>query len=660
MRRPASVPSVLAIPVLGGHLLGCFPDPKLLDALDTSVSVEDAQPPTDVTPTRDGLACTGDGECSALAGPCVTATCENGICETAELDDVPCDDGLACTTDDLCTAGSCVGQVRVCEAPGQCEQAGACDPSSGECVYPRATNGTPCDDGDRCTAGDACLDGVCRSTRTPDDSLGDWVQLFTGTTSAQLAGIEVVSAGVAVLVNFQVDEFGNRSLRLDGLHEVIIPDESTEATALFLVRLDGRSVAAVLLAHGNGMVRGEYLDALADGRLIVTGLGNGSVQRGPGGTTLELGPEPGARMFGLKVSTEAQADPEFWIATPTSQEGTGGVRAFVAAGDDCIAMVPVTNNTQVTLSNARGQVAATEGDEDAFAGSWVVWLPGCGTVVGVQRYLRPSSQGGLMVSAVDGDEDGNVVLGGFTTAGLSFSSPGGAVEPVIDRPGGSSFVLSLDAARTTTFFETVTDGPNGIALPWDTRIRGPQLAYSLDVTGKTMVEDSLGSLSSLPGDPENDADVRPRAVLLRRNLAQGAMWLRTLSFFDYSGKTGSALGALAVSESGRVMTIPSFGGGGGIGEDALGILQLRAFSGSGETLWEWRPFRDSSDLSMVGPNRIRAVPGSESIVAGGTVSGVGRIMVSETLGRDVDTGESEEASAIWLLRLNSDDGVGCR
>jgi hypothetical protein len=49
-----------------------------------------------------------------------------------------CGDGNECTAGDHCQAGACVGQTQ--------------------------TNGTRCDDGNRCTAdtGDTCVGGVCQ------------------------------------------------------------------------------------------------------------------------------------------------------------------------------------------------------------------------------------------------------------------------------------------------------------------------------------------------------------------------------------------------------------------------------------------------------------------------------------------------------------------
>jgi stigma-specific protein Stig1 len=51
----------------------------------------------------------------------------------------------------------------VCTGADACHVAGECDPTTALCSNPNAPDGTPCDDGDACTAVDACASGVCVS-----------------------------------------------------------------------------------------------------------------------------------------------------------------------------------------------------------------------------------------------------------------------------------------------------------------------------------------------------------------------------------------------------------------------------------------------------------------------------------------------------------------
>ncbi len=137
----------------------------------------------------DGNACTFDA--------CVPST---GCISTPNAD--PCEDGNPCTVDDQCSGGVCLGgtnecpcatdgecalhdnadacdgvlvcvnarcvakpnSVVVCDPSGdtQC-RVNACDPATGACGFAARYNGTPCSDGDACTASDACVDGACLS-----------------------------------------------------------------------------------------------------------------------------------------------------------------------------------------------------------------------------------------------------------------------------------------------------------------------------------------------------------------------------------------------------------------------------------------------------------------------------------------------------------------
>ncbi len=98
-------------------------------------------------------------------------------------DGTVCDDNNACTTGDICTGGVCGGiVVKDCNDNNACT-VDSCDAVTGNCVYTEITcddenpcttdicdaktgcvftnNTNSCDDGDACTTGDFCQDGVC-------------------------------------------------------------------------------------------------------------------------------------------------------------------------------------------------------------------------------------------------------------------------------------------------------------------------------------------------------------------------------------------------------------------------------------------------------------------------------------------------------------------
>jgi cysteine-rich repeat protein len=88
-------------------------------------------------------------------GDCCSATC------VVSPDGTPCDDGDVCTAPDECTAGECVGTSEVdCSLDEPC-RIGLCDQEAGGCVIAVLANGTRCNDGDACTIADRCGDGVC-------------------------------------------------------------------------------------------------------------------------------------------------------------------------------------------------------------------------------------------------------------------------------------------------------------------------------------------------------------------------------------------------------------------------------------------------------------------------------------------------------------------
>ncbi len=91
--------------------------------------------------------CTDDS-CSAL-GKCLHAA------NTA-----PCSDGNACTTSDACADGTCGGgPAPNCQDGNPCTQ-DLCDSTTG-CEHPAEVTGTTCDDGNACSSGDVCGGGVC-------------------------------------------------------------------------------------------------------------------------------------------------------------------------------------------------------------------------------------------------------------------------------------------------------------------------------------------------------------------------------------------------------------------------------------------------------------------------------------------------------------------
>ncbi len=111
-----------------------------------------------------GVTCAALDQCHS-AGACTnwaTGVCTNPL----RPDGTPCNDANASTTGDACSAGACAGVDHctsvVCVAQDQCHSAGTCvDHAAGTCSNPDMANGTPCDDLDPNTTGDTCKAGAC-------------------------------------------------------------------------------------------------------------------------------------------------------------------------------------------------------------------------------------------------------------------------------------------------------------------------------------------------------------------------------------------------------------------------------------------------------------------------------------------------------------------
>ena len=133
---------------------------------------------TNGTSCNDGNKCTNGETCSSgtcgggtpkvcgasdqchVAGACDPGT---GLCSNpAATNGTDCDDNNACTNGESCQSGACTGgTTKVCTALDQCHVAGTCDPGSGNCSNPAASNGTGCNDGNACTNGESCQSGAC-------------------------------------------------------------------------------------------------------------------------------------------------------------------------------------------------------------------------------------------------------------------------------------------------------------------------------------------------------------------------------------------------------------------------------------------------------------------------------------------------------------------
>ena len=96
---------------------------------------------------------------------CVSKSATSYTCAVISLGDTtPCSDGDNCTLGDVCKGGKCQpGASKTCPAQGLC-LVGICSPKTGECSTASDNEGKACDDGTKCTNGDACKAGSCVGT----------------------------------------------------------------------------------------------------------------------------------------------------------------------------------------------------------------------------------------------------------------------------------------------------------------------------------------------------------------------------------------------------------------------------------------------------------------------------------------------------------------
>lgn len=138
----------------------------------------------DVSPVADGSAC-DDGryctvgetcaggmcggaalrDCSSLDDDCNTGVCDDaaaGCVLEPRTDGTACDDGLFCNAGEVCTAGVCGdGSAVDCSSFDDACHVGACDEAGDACYAEPVADGTACSDGDACTGGDTCTAGAC-------------------------------------------------------------------------------------------------------------------------------------------------------------------------------------------------------------------------------------------------------------------------------------------------------------------------------------------------------------------------------------------------------------------------------------------------------------------------------------------------------------------
>ena len=112
---------------------------------------------------------TGDEMCED-ENPCTIDSCEGEAgCQFEVLNEGECLDGDACTIGDHCEQGVCVGMAIQCDDTDPCTD-DSCD-GLGGCSH--SFNEADCDDDDPCTVADRCAAGSCEGVLVPCDCQSD-------------------------------------------------------------------------------------------------------------------------------------------------------------------------------------------------------------------------------------------------------------------------------------------------------------------------------------------------------------------------------------------------------------------------------------------------------------------------------------------------------
>lgn len=165
MRLPALCATLMLVScALGDHSVDATDLPRTDD-----IAINDIDTPQ--APHRECKNSVDCGRNGEALPPCVVHTCiaVTGLCALDQVvEGTPCDDGDLCTAADHCDAGLCTpGAPLHCDDANPCTD-DLCDPSLG-CVT--SNNTAPCSDGLACTTGDLCDGGICRGG---DGDCGCW------------------------------------------------------------------------------------------------------------------------------------------------------------------------------------------------------------------------------------------------------------------------------------------------------------------------------------------------------------------------------------------------------------------------------------------------------------------------------------------------------
>lgn len=221
---------------------------------------------------------------------CTMEACSLGVPEhPAVVDGSPCEDGDLCTPMDTCQMGACLaGLPLVCLAQDSCHLEGTCDPLTGVCSNPVATDGTMCFSNNAtgaCKMGTcfACGDGLLNGAESCDDGnqlANDGCNPSCGVEIGfSCSGTPSVCCSTTCQNNLACGP-GELPLFFSSMPSLPIPDNKTGAIALINVSQMGlvrKIVPTINITHGNtGHLDIFLVSPYGVQRELTTGNGNGA------------------------------------------------------------------------------------------------------------------------------------------------------------------------------------------------------------------------------------------------------------------------------------------------------------------------------------------------------------------------------------------------
>lgn len=633
------------------------------------VDVDDGE--IDIDTSNDGDSVTNETD---IDGGDVEAIEEAEVETSIDIDEVEamdeCDEARPCTAANACEkarceSGSCVFEAVVCVATDACHKAGVCEPATGLCTNPTQINGTPCDDGERCTASDACAGGVCGGTRAPDDETrGDFSNIVLASHGARAAGLTSSATEVYLAVAFPLEtvvegpvtvDFGMTATQTPII--LTLPETANHGLAIARYSLTGQLREAKLVATSTNPITDTAITWLANDTLYVSGtfetrvrLFNDLAWQEDVTTTVES-----KGLFGFNfhdvTPNPVVVEQELPYEIPPR---------LLSRANDCAILMNVAQERSVTIYNGAGQALDhVENEGSATTEVWVTWLPQCLPLTVDARRVAGGQGNAAIAFFGDLTDSGTLVVGIGADGGVSYGDAA-ELDPVVTFTGLRSVIVGIARDRVTfvsRIEDSLADGINGLPIAHGVSASGEEAYVGVNLTGQAQII-TAGETTQLIGNPVSPAQPAQRIVLMKLGADGKVAWMHAypedkepIFMFMAAGPDDVAV---ATPWNGTFLfetSIPPVVG------DNLVISTWDADGGR----WAAPLLNQVGGQEAAIPDDTRAtpphlvrVPQTAGLFVAGTIVGRGKLGIAE----QIERGEPDQSSA-FLSRVNSENGVGC-